>query len=177
MNLVFLYGRPAVGKLTVARRLAELAGLRLFHNHLVVDTALSLYDFGTEGFVALRAALWDACLAQVLADRDSAGLVFTFNPERTVSQAAVDGWFRDWRHAGIAVHVVELVCDEATLEARMGAGSRQPTGKLTDVALYRRLRDDGAFDSPVIPGPALRVDTTAQSPEQSASEIFANLGS
>src|SRR3712207_8263459 len=33
-HLLFLHGPPAVGKLTVARRVAELTGWRLFHNHL-----------------------------------------------------------------------------------------------------------------------------------------------
>jgi broad-specificity NMP kinase len=37
MKLVFLYGRPGVGKLTIARRLCERSGLRLFHNHLAVE--------------------------------------------------------------------------------------------------------------------------------------------
>ena len=40
MDFVFLYGAPAVGKLTVGRELARLTGVRLFDNHLVVDAAL-----------------------------------------------------------------------------------------------------------------------------------------
>jgi len=42
MKLLFIYGRPAVGKLTVARAVAERTGGRLFHNHLAVNLALSL---------------------------------------------------------------------------------------------------------------------------------------
>lgn len=37
MKLLFIYGPPASGKLTVAREPAALTGYRLFHNHLVVD--------------------------------------------------------------------------------------------------------------------------------------------
>ncbi len=36
-TLVYLYGPPAVGKLTVATELQRLTGFRLFHNHLTVD--------------------------------------------------------------------------------------------------------------------------------------------
>ena len=34
MKHLFLYGAPAVGKLTVAKELADLTGYKLFHNHL-----------------------------------------------------------------------------------------------------------------------------------------------
>jgi tRNA uridine 5-carbamoylmethylation protein Kti12 len=57
MRLVFIYGLPATGKLTVARELSSLTGFRLFHNHLAVDLLLSLFDFESEPFVALRAGL------------------------------------------------------------------------------------------------------------------------
>ena len=37
MKLIFIYGLPATGKLTVAVELAAMTGYKLFHNHLVVD--------------------------------------------------------------------------------------------------------------------------------------------
>jgi len=37
MRLVYLYGPPGVGKLTVARELVALTGLKLLHNHLTVN--------------------------------------------------------------------------------------------------------------------------------------------
>jgi len=44
MKLVVLHGRPAVGKLTVGRALAQASGWRLFHNHLIVDALLALFQ-------------------------------------------------------------------------------------------------------------------------------------
>ena len=44
MQFVVLYGRPAVGKLTVARELSALTGYAVFDNHLVVDVALANQD-------------------------------------------------------------------------------------------------------------------------------------
>lgn len=54
MKLLFHYGPPAVGILTVAREVAALTGYRLFHDHLTVNLALAVFDFGTPGFIALR---------------------------------------------------------------------------------------------------------------------------
>lgn len=50
MKLIFLYGPPAVGKLTVAKELAALTGFKLFHNHLTVDVATSIFEHGSEPY-------------------------------------------------------------------------------------------------------------------------------
>ena len=36
MKLVFIYGPPAVGKLTVAKELAALTGFKVFHNQVIL---------------------------------------------------------------------------------------------------------------------------------------------
>lgn len=37
MNLVYIYGPPASGKLTVAKELSKIIPYKIFHNHLTVD--------------------------------------------------------------------------------------------------------------------------------------------
>ena len=154
MKLIFLYGRPAVGKVTVARELARLTGWRLFHNHLTVNLALALCDFGTPGFITLRETVWFAAFRQALADRLLV-LIFTFSPEDTVPQRFIDELFAEVRHAGAEVIPIELVANEATIEQSLASASRQKAGKLVDLELYRRVRSAGAFDSPVIPEPKM----------------------
>jgi len=43
MNLIFVYGPPATGKLTVATELAALTGYTLFHNHLSLNLAREVF--------------------------------------------------------------------------------------------------------------------------------------
>jgi hypothetical protein len=172
MKLLFIYGRPAVGKLTVARAVAERTGGRLFHNHLAVNLALSLYAFGTPGFVALREQVWNDVFRRALADRLPL-LIFTFNPENTVPQRFVDGLFAEVAAAGGEVLPVELVASEADVEARLGSKARLSDGKTLDVALYRVLRVRGAFDTPVISNSRLRLDTSELSPAEAAERISA----
>jgi shikimate kinase len=45
MKLVFLYGPPAVGKLTIAKVLAEKIGYKLLHNHLLVNPIAEVFSF------------------------------------------------------------------------------------------------------------------------------------
>ena len=50
MKLLFLHGAPAAGKLTVAKAVLGLVPGRLFDNHVAVDTALTVFEFGAPGF-------------------------------------------------------------------------------------------------------------------------------
>lgn len=50
VDLVLLHGPPASGKLTIAKELCALSGARVFHNHLTLDVAKSMFDFGEPEF-------------------------------------------------------------------------------------------------------------------------------
>ena len=174
MDFVFLYGAPAVGKLTVGRELARLTGFRLFDNHLVVDAALAVYDFGTPPFIALREALWRAAFTEIARDQDLPGLIFTFNPENSVPQRFVDDLFAQLEETGVKIRCVELTASEATIEQRLSASDRRAKRKLVDLALYRKLRDEKVFDSPVITRNRLVIDTEKVGPEAAARQIVAD---
>jgi nicotinamide riboside kinase len=55
MKLVIIYGSEASGKLSVAKQLAELTNLRLFHNHVSIDVAKVLFNYGDADYDQL---LW-----------------------------------------------------------------------------------------------------------------------
>ena len=167
MNLVFLHGPPAVGKLTVARELSRLTGFRLFHNHLTVDLVSSLFSFGSEPFILLREQIWLAAFAE--AARQQVSLIFTFNPERTVRERFVQDTIDTVENAGGKVIFVELTCAEKELERRIEDASRREFGKLASVEQYRSLRGSGAFQFPKLPS-GLTLDTT-QLPAESARLI------
>ncbi len=172
MKFVFIYGPPAVGKFTVGRALAARTGWRLFHNHLTVDLVLSVYEFGSPGFVALREEIWLAVFRRAMAD-NLPGLIFTFNPENSVPQRFIDRLFSELATQGAETLTVFLTASEEEIERRLAAPSRREHRKLVDLALYRSLRAAGTFDAPRIPGTPLRIDTGAVGPGEAAEAIAA----
>jgi hypothetical protein len=44
MELVFIYGAPAVRKLTVGLELAALTGFKVLHNHLTVNPLVAIFE-------------------------------------------------------------------------------------------------------------------------------------
>ena len=56
-RLVFLYGPPAVGKLTVARAIADRLPFKILHNHVTIDAVKEVLPFGSDPFWECRQTL------------------------------------------------------------------------------------------------------------------------
>jgi len=169
MQLIFIHGPAASGKLTVARALQELTGIRVFYNHLVVDAVSALFDFGSEPFVRLREEMWLAAFGEAAkADRS---LIFIFAPERTVRPAFIGRAVETVEAAASRVLFVKLTCSNTEQERRIDAASRSAFGKLNPLTQLRQLRAAGAFDFPPLPDCGFTIDTEANTPAQAAARI------
>lgn len=171
VQLIFIYGPVAAGKLTVGRALARLIGRPLFHNHLVVDAVAAVFPFGSPDFCCLRDEFWMRTFETAAAAGRS--LIFTFAPEPTVDpdfaarvQAVVE-------RAGGSVLFVALRIDPEDQRARLTDPGRAEFGKLRSVALLETLRDDCDRCLQAMPPAALTIDTTRMSPADAADAIAA----
>lgn len=170
MHVIFLHGPPASGKHTIGVKLSELTELPLFHNHLAVDTATSLFAFGTPSFNRLRAIIWQAAFDE--AAKANQSFIFTFNPESTVDPGLIADLCESIRSAGGTVHFVRLTCSRETMLARLGNASRTAFGKLTDPGLFESIEAQGAFNFPDLP-PALLVVDTDELDADAAAQVIA----
>ena len=170
MKLVFIYGLPATGKLTVAVELAAMTGYKLFHNHLAVDLLLSVFDFGSPPFVELREDIWLSVFEQACRSR-LPGLIFTFAPEGTVRSGFIGEVKSRVARGGGEVDFVELVCPLAELKRRIASPSRLAYQKLSSVSLFEQLHADGMFDASNMPEPRLSIDTSLLTANEAAMEI------
>ncbi|MFZ5779837.1 MAG: shikimate kinase [Pseudomonadota bacterium] len=171
MRLIFLYGPPASGKLTVGRLVAERTALPLFHNHLVVDAVAAVFPFGSEAFVRLRESFWMQVISS--AAQEGRSLIFTFAPEPTVEPAFPERVAQAVRNAGGDVIFVALEVGEAEQERRLVAAERAAFGKLRSLDLLRELQPGLAMSMASMPRATLRIDTDITSPSAAAVLIAA----
>jgi hypothetical protein len=175
MKLIFIYGLPATGKLTVAQELVAITGYKLFHNHLVVDLLLTVFEFGSPEFVALREEMWLSVFEQACRS-GLPGMIFTFNPESTVRPAFISNTLTTVAAARGEVEFIELTCPLPELKRRMGSLSRLQYKKLTSVPLFEELHSEGTFDVSYMPAPRLSIDTSVNQPPRAALQIARALG-
>jgi hypothetical protein len=166
MDLVFIHGPAAVGKLTVARELSWMTGFRLFHNHLTVDAVTAVFDFGSEPFVLLREQIWLSIFRE--AAQRAVSLIFTFAPERTVRPSFIQDTLDAIESMGGKVLFVKLTCPIEELERRIANTSRTEFGKLQSRELFRELNETGVFEYPELPDSGLSIDTSQTSPREAA---------
>lgn len=169
MDLIFLHGPIASGKLTIARELAQMTGLRVFHNHLTVDLLTAVFDFGSKPFMVLREQIWLNVFSE--AAKNNTSLIFTFAPEQSVSPSFIEHTIDAVESAGGRVHFVALTCSVEELERRLTSASRATFGKINSVDQFRELNQSGAFAYPKLPDSGLSIDTNQMTPREAASKI------
>jgi hypothetical protein len=185
--IIHLIGHPAVGKYTVAKALVQAAAATgqqhvLMDNHATANVILPLLDLS--GLPSIPDEVWDRVgevrevVYRTIVDMSSPTWSYVFtnvliadDPREQIALHRVAKLADD---SGRRYAPVRLTCEIDVHIARVASPERDLRHKWTDVdAVDRFLRgneviDLSAYDS-------LDVDTTNQSPEQSALAILAHL--
>jgi RNase adaptor protein for sRNA GlmZ degradation len=172
MRLIFIYGPPAAGKLTVAREIATLTGYKVFHNHLSIDCIEPIFEFGSASFGKLINLIRIETIAE--AARTGVNLIYTFCYAKDADDAHVEQILNAVESNGGAVCFVLLTCERKELESRVLAESRKQFGKANNLEILNKLLDKYDLYSPVPQRPSLQIDNTDLSPRETAQKIVAH---
>jgi AAA domain len=169
MNLVFIYGPPGVGKLSVAREVARLTGYKLFDNHVSIRCADSVFDFGTEPFWRIVGTIRDLVFEEAAANGVS--LITTFVYSHPQDLPGFERRLGSFEARGGRTLLVHLSCAREELERRLTRPGRAEAGKLASVETFRELLTRHDLFSPVPGRESLEIDNTALAPEEVAGLI------
>lgn len=172
MKLLFMYGPPAVGKLTIAEELSKITGIPLFHNHLSRNIVLDIYGDTLHDHYDLVDILRNDVLAYCAANNTN--LIFTFVYEGSEDDDMVKSYIRSIEDHGGEVVFIELTANKEDLLARVGSESRKHHKKLTDPAILSRLTESMTqFSIPYVK--PIKINTSELDPIDSAKRIAQDL--
>lgn len=170
MQLVFIYGPPGVGKLTVGRELSRLTGFPLFHNHVSIACVETVFDFGTPSFSKLVGMIRTAVIEEA-ARVELPGLVFTFVYAKGHDDAYVESLAGPVERHGGEVCFVRLSCDRATLEGRLVSAARREQGKAATLDTLNEITSRYDIFSTVPGRESLTIDNTRLPPGEAARRV------
>ena len=77
MKFIWIFGPPAVGKMTVGQELEKITGLKLFHNHMVMDLVAVFSDGLRKGDGSRLTKLFIEEILEAVSQSDMYGLIYT----------------------------------------------------------------------------------------------------
>jgi tRNA uridine 5-carbamoylmethylation protein Kti12 len=170
MNLVYLYGPPAVGKLTVAKKLSKLTGYKIFHNHMTIDHAELIFEWGTKEFNEL-VGKYRKYTIEVASKSKLKGMIITFVYAHPEDDKYIKELIKIVENNNGKFLPVQLYCNKDILYKRLKGVSRKEYGKIKyKKKLDKVLKKYQLFNPmPFIKG--LSIDNTKLSPSKAAQLI------
>ena len=169
MDLVFIYGPPGVGKLSVAKELARLTGYKLFDNHVSIRCAESVFAFGTEPFWRIVGTIRDLVFEEAAANGVSVVTTFVYSHPQDLP--GTERRCASFESRGGRVLLVRLFCAREELERRLPQPGRAEAGKLASVEMFRELLTRHDLFSPIPGRESLEIENTALAPAEVAGLI------
>lgn len=172
MKLIFIYGPPAVGKLTIAEKLSQKTGIPLFHNHLSRDLVQDIY----KNELTKHYGLVDQIRYDVLdyCSKNNTDLIFTYVYFGAEDDSNIRKFIDIIEGNDSEVIFVELTATQKDLISRVGNNSRTKHKKLTDPDTLANITTDmGLYSIPFVK--SINIDTSALTPDEAAATIADNL--
>lgn len=177
MKLVLIIGDSAVGKMTVGQELMKITDLRLFHNHMMIEPVLDIFDtLDGKTVFELRDVIF-----RNFAASDHYGLIFTMMMDFDMSS--------DWEYLdhireifepyGTEFYYVELIApQEVRLQRNATENRLMHKASKRDVKISNRrlIRDDEnhrcvSYEGEITFKNYLRIDNSDKEPDLVARMI------
>lgn len=169
---MFLYGPPAVGKLTVARAIAERLPFKTLHNHVTIDAVTEVLPYGSDTFWRVVGRFRRDLVAAAAEEHIDLIYTYVFAPGDEEHVADI---VSSYEEAGGTVSFVQLLAPREVLLERVLAESRKQHGKPTDPESLESILDEYDCFAAVPDRDSLTIDLAATSARDAADRIIAHI--
>ena len=170
MRLIFIYGAPAVGKLTVAKELSKITGYKLFHNHLTLDLVETIFNSNEAGFWELVNKL-RLKVFEITTRSKLKGLIFTYGDIASDNFSFVKKVIKIIEKNKGKIYIVYLFCNEKELFKRVTNSSRKKFEKTLEVKKLKQSLSKWDFHTTFPSKPTLQINNTSLSARRVAQKI------
>ncbi|MFD2179819.1 AAA family ATPase [Veronia pacifica] len=184
MDVVVIFGPPAVGKMTVGMALAESTGYRLMHNHMTLELVHNFFEFDDPEFWPLVREIREK-LFSAIKDSNLPGLIYTFvwALDRDRDRESIENYCSAIGVSINDVKFVELTADQDTrllrnktelrlAEKKSKNDLEKSEANLLDFDQKHQMNTENDF----IFSNHLKIDNTNLSPQQTAQRIVRHFG-
>ena len=182
MKLVIIFGSGAVGKMTVGQALMKKTGLRLFHNHMMIEPVIEIfgkYDASVVG--KLRQVIFEEFVQS-----DCDGMIFTYMWafDQQSDWDYICGVAKFFEENGAEVFWAELVASqEVRLQRNRTENRMQHKASKRNLEFSEGiiLQEDRQYRLESLDGEIpfrnyIKIDNTNLSPEEAAEQIIEAFG-
>jgi deoxyadenosine/deoxycytidine kinase len=172
MKIVFLYGPPAVGKLTVAKELHTKLGYKLLYNHMIINLLDDLFPFHNPSRRKLTREFRIRIIEEAI--ENDLNLIITAG---TAGSPTLFHYFAELidlvESKGGQVYMVHLTADRETLLERVDDDFRKQHGKNFGKKEMQELLDKYTtlFDK-FLKKEHMTIDTRHYTPKETADKII-----
>lgn len=171
MKLIFLYGPPAVGKLTIAKVLAKKIDYKLLHNHLLVNPIAEIFPFENSSNRLLTREFRLRIIEEAI--RSNINLINTFGIAGNNPFNHIDDIVETVNMRNGEICLVHITADEETILNRVEDGSRKEHGKnLSRDRLLEMLKENHDMFNKYQSVEHFSIDTADVTPEVAALKII-----
>jgi len=177
VKLVFIIGNAAVGKMTVGQELMKITGLRLFHNHMMIEPVIEIFGkFNGHITTRLREVIFEEFAAS-----DCYGMIFTYMWAFDLPSdwAAIEHIKDIFKPYGTEFYYAELVTSGEVRMARNSTENRlkhKASKRDIEASNQRLVNDNAKYRLESLPGEIpfenyIKIDNTDTPPDAAARQI------
>jgi len=177
MKLVIIIGSGAVGKMTVGQALMQQTGLRLFHNHMMIELVIEIFGrYDSRIVTELREVIF-----REFAQSDLEGMIFTYMWafDHPSDWDYIEGVSRLFETNGGEVYWVELIAPQSVRLERNRTDNRlhnKPSKRDLQFSDNNIRREDDNYRLVSYEGEIpfknyLRIDNSSLEPDKVAAMI------